>query len=86
MSTFDSQDIDPSESISQIEVSFLADEFSTSKNFDSLLSSSPNVSSSYIIKTQSKASSIKDQDNYLFIKKDDILLARATRILGVSNF
>jgi hypothetical protein len=89
MSSFDSQDIDPSESISQIEVGFRTDESLTFNNFGSLLSSSPNVSSAlspHSIENQSKASSSVDRDNYLFIKKDDILLARAVRILGVCNY
>ena len=85
MSTFDSQEIDPSESISQINDGFVVGESSTSANF--LLSSSPRVStalSSYNTIGRPTISAI-DSDNYLFIKKDDIVLARAARILGVHN-
>ena len=85
MSTFNSQDIDPSESISQINNGFVIGESSTSANF--ILSSSPNISttlSAHSIKKWSSSSTV-NPDDYLFIKKDDIVLARAAQILGVHN-
>ena len=84
MSTFNFQDIEPSESISQIDNGFVVRQSSTSTNF--LLSSSPNISTALSLHSDKKATlSTVDSDDYLFIKKNDIVLACAAWILGVPN-
>ena len=84
MSTFDSQDIDPSESSSQFNNGFEVSESSSSANFLSSGSNTSTALSSHSTLRRSTSSAV-DPDDYLFIKKDDIVLARAARILGVHN-